>query len=156
MHCFLRMPKKFHGENTKAVTARARKEAVRQTEKANKEKEIEDAYWADDNKTAIRKQQRKVRLVQFKFNFISKIQSFIQIQQDDKDKKKQEQLERKQMSRDALEDEMSSLKSAKPAAPQKVTRSDIQGSIGRLYLALLIRQVIFYVFHLCLGFRGEN
>ena len=54
------MPKKFKGENSKAVEARARKEAVRQDEAAKKQKAIEDEYWKDDDKHVMRKQQRKV------------------------------------------------------------------------------------------------
>ena len=54
------MPKKFKGENSKAAEARARKEEVRLAEQTRKQKEAEDAYWADDDKHVNRKQQRKV------------------------------------------------------------------------------------------------
>lgn len=71
------MPKKFHGENTKAATARAAKAAraaVRyllflhsdritlQEEKERTERAKEDAKWVDDNKHVLRKQQRKANL----------------------------------------------------------------------------------------------
>lgn len=54
------MPKKFTGENSKAAAARARKEAVRKGEAERKKQAEEDAYWRDDDKGAMRKQQRKV------------------------------------------------------------------------------------------------
>lgn len=54
------MPKKFKGENSKASEARARKAQQRDEEKQKKDKEIEDAYWKDDDKHVARKQQRKV------------------------------------------------------------------------------------------------
>lgn len=55
------MPKKFKGENSKAVQARARKESARLEEKDRKQKELEDEYWRDDDKHAVNKQNRKVR-----------------------------------------------------------------------------------------------
>lgn len=55
------MPKKFVGENSKAVAARARKTAVKEAELSKKQKEVEDSYWVDDNKHVAKKQQRKVR-----------------------------------------------------------------------------------------------
>lgn len=55
------MPKKFKGENSKAAEARARKEAVKQAETERKQKEEEDALWADEDKHVQRKQQRKAR-----------------------------------------------------------------------------------------------
>lgn len=57
------MPKKFKGENSKAVEARARKDAQKQAEKDQKEREKEDALWQDDDKHIARKQQRKVHVV---------------------------------------------------------------------------------------------
>ena len=54
------MPKKFKGENSKAAEARARKESKRQEELEKKQKALEDEYWRDDDKHALRKQQRKV------------------------------------------------------------------------------------------------
>lgn len=54
------MPKKFKGENSKAAEARARKEAAKQADLEKKQKEAEDALWADDDKHVQRKLQRKV------------------------------------------------------------------------------------------------
>ena len=54
------MPKKFTGENSKAVEARARKAEVRNRQADEKQKAKEDAYWADDDKLVARKQARKV------------------------------------------------------------------------------------------------
>ncbi len=55
------MPKKFAGENSKAVAARARKEEKKKDEETKKQKAIEDAYWKDDDKHINRKTQRKVQ-----------------------------------------------------------------------------------------------
>ena len=54
------MPKKFKGENSKAVAARDRKAAALHEQQARKQKEEEDAFWADDDKHVAKKQQRKV------------------------------------------------------------------------------------------------
>lgn len=54
------MPKKFAGENSKAVAARARKASSKEAETLKKQKELEDAYWKDDEKHIVKKQQRKV------------------------------------------------------------------------------------------------
>lgn len=54
------MPKKFAGENSKAVAARARKASAKEVENAKKQKEMEEAYWKDEEKHILRKQQRKV------------------------------------------------------------------------------------------------
>ena len=56
------MPKKFKGENSKAVDARARKAAAQHAAEEKRQKDAEDAYWADDDKHVARKQQRKVPL----------------------------------------------------------------------------------------------
>ena len=50
------MPKKFAGENSKAVAAKAKKSEKAEAEKLKKDKEIEDAKWADDDKSAKKKQ----------------------------------------------------------------------------------------------------
>ena len=50
------MPKKFVGENSKAVAAKARKNEKAEAEKSKKEKEKLDAEWADDDKSAKKKQ----------------------------------------------------------------------------------------------------
>ena len=54
------MPKKFKGENSKAVEARARKAAAKHEEADRRQKAVEDEYWRDDDKHANRKMQRKV------------------------------------------------------------------------------------------------
>ena len=57
-----KMPKKFKGENSKAVEAKARKAAAKAEQDAAKQKAVDDAYWADNDKHVQRKQQRKVIL----------------------------------------------------------------------------------------------
>lgn len=104
------MPKKFKGESSKAVEARARKEAVKTAEAERKQKAEEDALWADDDKHVQRKQQRK----------------------DDKEKKRLEQLEKKKELQRLADEEMNSIKSAKPAAAEKMTRAQIQAQQERL------------------------
>jgi len=96
------MPKKFVGENSKSAQARARKDAVKQAETERKQREEEDALWADDDKHVQRKQQRK----------------------EMKEKKRQEVLEKKVTAKAMLEQEVATIKSAK-VAPNKLTRSDI-------------------------------
>lgn len=54
------MPKKFAGENSKAVQARARKAATKEAEQSKKQKEVEDTLWKDDDKHIAKKLQRKV------------------------------------------------------------------------------------------------
>jgi hypothetical protein len=54
------MPKKFVGENSKSVAARARKTAAKELENTRRQQQLEDEYWRDDDKHAARKQQRKV------------------------------------------------------------------------------------------------
>jgi len=55
------MPKKSAwGENSKAVEAKARKAEVEKVKKAQKDKDKEDAYWEDDDKSLAKKQSRKV------------------------------------------------------------------------------------------------
>ncbi|XP_017735052.1 PREDICTED: coiled-coil domain-containing protein 124 [Rhinopithecus bieti] len=58
------MPKKFQGENTKSAAARARRAEAKAAADAKKQKELEDAYWKDDDKHVMRKEQRKVRVPQ--------------------------------------------------------------------------------------------
>lgn len=56
------MPKKFIGENSKAVVAKARKEEKKKDEQVKKQKAAEDEYWRDDDKLVTRKTQRKVSI----------------------------------------------------------------------------------------------
>lgn len=57
------MPKKFAGENSKAVAARERKELAKQEKDMKLQKTIEDAAWQDDDDKLKKKQQKKVPLV---------------------------------------------------------------------------------------------
>ncbi|BFZ01470.1 hypothetical protein BsWGS_04509 [Bradybaena similaris] len=96
------MPKKFKGENSKAVEAKARKDAVKIAEAEKVEKEKEDALWQDDDKHIARKQQRK----------------------EEKEKKRHEQLERKKTLQQLHEEEMDSIKGAK-SQMARLTRAQI-------------------------------
>uniref|UniRef100_A0A8D8V9I1 Coiled-coil domain-containing protein 124-A n=1 Tax=Cacopsylla melanoneura TaxID=428564 RepID=A0A8D8V9I1_9HEMI len=104
------MPKKFVGENSKAVVAKARKNAAKEEENAQKQKQAEDEYWKDDNKNLMKKQQKK----------------------EAEEKKRLEQLERKKEAAALLEKEMNSIKvktDTKP--PPKITRASIQGGLQK-------------------------
>ncbi|XP_075405012.1 coiled-coil domain-containing protein 124 [Tenrec ecaudatus] len=106
------MPKKFQGENTKAAAARARKAEAKAAADAKKQKELEDAYWRDEDKHVMRKEQRK----------------------EEKEKRRLEQLERKKETQRLLEEEDSKLKGGKApraAAPGKVTRAQIEETLRR-------------------------
>lgn len=54
------MPKKFTGQNIKAVEARERKENIKNEKKLKEAITKEDAYWEDNDKQVQRKLQRKV------------------------------------------------------------------------------------------------
>lgn len=54
------MPKKFQGENSKALTARARKAEAKAVADARKKQEEEDALWEETDKHVLKKGQRKV------------------------------------------------------------------------------------------------
>lgn len=54
------MPKKFQGENTKSAAARARKAEAKAAADAKRQQELEDAFWKDEDKHVMRKEQRKV------------------------------------------------------------------------------------------------
>ncbi|KAJ8736663.1 hypothetical protein PYW08_007319 [Mythimna loreyi] len=100
------MPKKFAGENSKAVAARQRKE----NEKAEKDQKLkkmtEDAEWEDNDEKLKKKQQKK----------------------EDQEKKRLEQLQKKAEAKALLEKEMESLKAAPKVAPPppKITRAQIE------------------------------
>ncbi|PIK33897.1 putative coiled-coil domain-containing protein [Apostichopus japonicus] len=96
------MPKKFPTENTKAVQARARKADAKAAEKAKSDKEKEDAAWRDDNRQLAKKQQRKT----------------------DKEKKRLEDLARKNENKKLLEEEEEIIK-GKPVKPSKLTRAQV-------------------------------
>lgn len=106
------MPKKFQGENTKSAAARARRAEAKAAADARKQKELEDAYWRDEDKHVMRKEQRK----------------------EEKEKRRLEQLERKKETQRLLEEEDSKLKGGKApraAAPSKVTRAQIEDTLRR-------------------------
>ncbi|XP_006989201.1 coiled-coil domain-containing protein 124 [Peromyscus maniculatus bairdii] len=106
------MPKKFQGENSKSAAARARRAEAKAAADAKKQKELEDAYWKDEDKHVMRKEQRK----------------------EEKEKRRLEQLERKKETQRLLEEEDSRLKGGKaPRAvpPAKVTRAQIEDSLRR-------------------------
>lgn len=56
------MPKKFVGENSKAVVARARKAAAKEAEISKKNQVAEDKAWQDDDKQLLKKKQKQVNL----------------------------------------------------------------------------------------------
>lgn len=101
------MPKKFVGENSKAVAARQRKAAAKEAEVEKIKKKVEDEYWKDDDKQAVKKQQRKA----------------------EQEKKKQEQQEKKAEAKALLEQELASInKNPKPAPAPKTTRYQIENT----------------------------
>ena len=55
------MPKKFRGENSKSVEARARKAAQKEAETERQQRQLEDEYWKEDDKNVLKKLHRKVR-----------------------------------------------------------------------------------------------
>lgn len=56
------MPKKFAGENSKAVAARQRKENTKQEKDQKLKQMVDDASWAESDEKILKKQQKKVRL----------------------------------------------------------------------------------------------
>ncbi|NXI35323.1 CC124 protein, partial [Galbula dea] len=105
------MPKRFQGENTKSAAARARKAEAKAAADARRQQELEDAYWKDEDKHVMRKEQRK----------------------EEREKRRLEQLERKKELQRLLEEEDSKLKgkSPKQVTPGKVTRAQIEETIRR-------------------------
>ncbi|CDW54827.1 DUF1014 domain containing protein [Trichuris trichiura] len=104
------MPKKWAGENSKAAVARARKEEARKAELERKEKERLDNYWKDDDKLVVRKMERR----------------------DDRERKRLEELQRKQASRAQLEKEMEELNVQNKKKQEKLTRSEIMANRVRM------------------------
>ncbi|CAH2049898.1 unnamed protein product, partial [Iphiclides podalirius] len=99
------MPKKFAGENSKAVAARERKELAKQEKDLKLQKTVEDAAWQDDDDKLKKKQQKK----------------------EEQERKRLEQLKKKADAKALLEKEMESIKGAVKAAPQpKITRAQIE------------------------------
>ncbi|CAH0405587.1 unnamed protein product [Chilo suppressalis] len=98
------MPKKFAGENSKAVAARQRKEDAKQEKEQKTKKMIEDAQWEDDDEKLKKKQQKK----------------------EEQEKKRQEQLQKKAEAKALLEKELDSIKgNTKAPPPPKITRAQI-------------------------------
>ncbi|XP_058807453.1 coiled-coil domain-containing protein 124 [Phymastichus coffea] len=97
------MPKKFVGENSKAVAARARKAAVKEAEHERKVKEAEDRAWEDDDKQLVKKKQK----------------------QEEAEKKRLQQLQKKEEAKALLEKEMNSIKVGGKQPIAKVTRAEI-------------------------------
>ncbi|XP_063147081.1 coiled-coil domain-containing protein 124 [Candoia aspera] len=105
------MPKKFQGENTKSAAARARKAEAKAAADAKRQKELEDAFWRDEDKHVMRKEQRK----------------------EEREKRRLEQLERKKELQRLLEEEDAKLKgkAPRPPGPGKVTRAQIDEALRK-------------------------
>ncbi|XP_012695060.1 coiled-coil domain-containing protein 124 [Clupea harengus] len=108
------MPKKFQGENSKSVTARARKAEAKAVEDARRQKELEDALWEDNDKHVMKKQQRS----------------------EDKEKKRLEALERKKENQRLLDEEDvktrgKAAREEAAAAAGKLTRAQIEDSLRK-------------------------
>ncbi|XP_077188072.1 coiled-coil domain-containing protein 124 [Paroedura picta] len=105
------MPKKFQGENTKSAAARARKAEAKAAADAKRQKELEDAFWKDEDKHVMRKEQRK----------------------EEREKRRLEQVSRKKELQRLLEEEdaMMKGKSPKPLVPNKVTRAQIDETLRK-------------------------
>ncbi|XP_076301136.1 coiled-coil domain-containing protein 124 [Lasioglossum baleicum] len=97
------MPKKFVGENSKAVAARARKAAAKEAETTRKAMEAEEKAWQDDDKQMLKKKQR----------------------QEEQEKKRQQQLEKKAEAKALLEQEMATIKVGGKQPAAKITRAEI-------------------------------
>ncbi|KAL5004125.1 hypothetical protein ScPMuIL_017581 [Solemya velum] len=103
------MPKKFKGENSKAVEARARTNAKKQEEKEEKERKLLDEFWKDDDKHVAKKQQRK----------------------DEKERKRIESLEKKKELQKLHDEEMDQLKTPHQPSLAKLTRAEIEAHVQR-------------------------
>ncbi|XP_031775184.1 coiled-coil domain-containing protein 124 [Apis florea] len=97
------MPKKFVGENSKAVAARARKAAAKEAENTKKALEAEEKAWQDDDKQLLKKNKK----------------------QEELEKKRQQQLEKKAEVKALLEKEMANIKVGGKQPAAKVTRAEI-------------------------------
>ncbi|XP_029661569.1 coiled-coil domain-containing protein 124 [Formica exsecta] len=97
------MPKKFVGENSKAVAARARKAAAKEAENIKKAMEAEDKAWEDNSKQMLKKKQK----------------------QEELEKKRQQQVEKKAEAKALLEKEMANIKVGGKQPASKVTRAEI-------------------------------
>ncbi|KAL5257954.1 hypothetical protein ACHWQZ_G012788 [Mnemiopsis leidyi] len=99
------MPKKFKGENTKAVDARNRKAAVSAEKNAAAKKAAEDEAWHDDDKLNNKKAQRK----------------------NAEEEKKKAALERKKLAAQMLAEEEATLEAAASSKTpaKKVTQAEL-------------------------------
>ncbi|XP_074834234.1 coiled-coil domain-containing protein 124 isoform X1 [Carettochelys insculpta] len=167
------MPKKFQGENTKSAAARARKAEAKAAADAKRQQELEDAFWKDEDKHVMRKEQRKAspkcqasgglccqllhpagmeelrgRLLLKRAGVLSEpanercrltllYTGALMLQccykQEEREKRRLEQLERKKELQRLLEEEDSKLKgkSPKQSTPGKITRAQIEETIRK-------------------------
>lgn len=104
------MPKKL-GPNSKSVEAKARRQSAKLAKEEQLAKEKEDEYWKDDNKLVNRKMERHQQ----------------------REKKKQEVLDRKAQNKAAYEQELSTLEVSRAPGKNsaKVTRSQIESLISQ-------------------------
>lgn len=103
------MPKKTITENGKAIAARLKKLAAKEAEVLRKQKEEEDAYWTENDKHVLKKQQRK----------------------QEREEKRTQHLQKKHDNKTLFEKEMSSVEQDCKKAPQKLTRTQIIESTAR-------------------------
>ncbi|XP_072384232.1 coiled-coil domain-containing protein 124-like [Diabrotica undecimpunctata] len=97
------MPKKFVGENTKAIASRERKKIQKESKlKENKER-IDEELWKDSDKQFEKKQAKK----------------------EAAEKKKQELKQKKLETKDQLEKELASIKMKRGKDVKKLTRTEI-------------------------------
>lgn len=118
------MPKKFKGENSKAASAKERKAAAKEAADREKRQKEEDEYWRDDSKQVTRKQERKVLTAKPTPPVQCSVSARSSPTQDDRERKRQEQLERKQEAKLVLEEEEAKIGGKTKSAP-KVTRTQI-------------------------------
>ncbi|KAH0546640.1 coiled-coil domain-containing protein 124 [Cotesia glomerata] len=97
------MPKKFTGENSKAVVAKARKAAVKEAENLRKIQDAEDNAWKDDDKQVLKKKQK----------------------QEELERKRLQQLEKKAEAKALLEKELATIKVGGKQPSSKITRAEI-------------------------------
>ncbi|KAF8569733.1 hypothetical protein P879_09230 [Paragonimus westermani] len=119
------MPKKL-GTCPKALEVRERRAEKKKEEREKKERELEDEYWKDDDKHVTKKLQRKV----------CSVYTYIQIKQDEKGDKRQEQLDKKKELRRMYLEELMESKGAKNVAgashSSKVTQAQIAAARDKL------------------------
>ncbi|XP_063980594.1 coiled-coil domain-containing protein 124 [Diachasmimorpha longicaudata] len=100
------MPKKFVGENSKAVAARARKAAAKEAEHSRKAQEAEDKAWEDDDKQIQKKKQK----------------------QEELERKRLQQLEKKAEAKALLEQELATIKIGGKQSAAKISRAEIMSA----------------------------